>query len=174
MQAKSVPSAKELHKTLESENPTWKLPDRRVSKFLKRELKAQGKNAATVAGTKGGDDDDDVSVTSTASRAKEMAKVTGEKIKKLKSGSFLGGLSFRKKKREKQATAASSPPLEISTHKIREEQAPKKEEVPVSPLPEPEEPVVVEEKEAESKGLYLDDNNGSKEDQLCAEQCIIL
>lgn len=105
--------------------------------------------------------DDEESITSTASRARELARSTSKRIK----GGFVtisskGMGLFRKKKQEKQA-AKETPPMVISAPKPAEE--PKIEETPKE--------VVVE--ETAEKAAYTDDNTGSINDQLCAN-CVIL
>lgn len=141
---------------------------------MNRELKNQGKVAPEAS-----PEDDEISMASTTNRAKELAQATGRGLKKAipKGGGFF---SFRNKKQEKQAAAAakeqSMPPMVIAAPKIKEETKPE----PTKPEPVAEVEPVVEEEEKEKEtpdkelDVYVDDNTGSKENQLCGGECIIL
>mmetsp|Transcript_25342 Transcript_25342/g.42095 ORF Transcript_25342/g.42095 Transcript_25342/m.42095 type:complete len:199 (+) Transcript_25342:2548-3144(+) len=168
------PTAKELQYNLECDNPTWKLPERRVNKFLKRELKNQG---VAPESSPFGNEDDDESLVSTASRARELARSTVGSLKKVVVTPGKKLFSFRKKKQQKQAASnIDVPPMIISAHSIIEEPQVK---VPPVVVEEPA-ALVVEEKPAAIKpkelelNKYEDDNDGEKDNQLCADTCVIL
>ena len=133
-------------------------------------MKNQGKVAPEAS-----PEDDEISMASATNRAKELAQATGRGLKKAipKGGGFF---SFRNKKQEKQAAAAaakeqSMPPMVIAAPKI-------KEEIKPEPVAEVEPVVEEEEKEKETPDkeldVYVDDNTGSKDNQLCGGECIIL
>lgn len=83
--ALSSTSAKDVKKAIEKENPNWSVPERRVSKYLKRQLKhmkATGHLAQAVA--------DDVSVSTASSTGSRARKVLAS------AGTSLSTLSRRK------------------------------------------------------------------------------
>ena len=154
---------------LETNNPAWKVPERRVRKFLNRELKKQGKPEPESCPE---DDEESVIDSSPSSRAREIAHSTGRALKKVIP------FSFRKKKQEKQAGFAK---LESLTPTTISSQAPeeKSEESPAE-IVEPETllkpEAVAEEMDCQQDkeiSLYVDDNDGKKEGMVCAE-CTIL
>lgn len=173
MKSNKKPAVKELQKTLESENPTWKIPDRRVSKFLKRELKKRGLPPPESSP----EDDDEESIISSSTRARELARSTVGSLKKVVSPGK-AFFSFRKKKQQKQAASSIDiPPMEISTHKMAQA-SPLNDEIVDDSVFEQPMLELEPEPEPEPKGVglnnYADDNDGSKENQLCANNCVIL
>jgi hypothetical protein len=171
-QTRTIPTANELQKKLQAENPTWKLPERRVRKFLNRELQNQGK-----APTEATAENDDESVVSTSVRARELAKATGRSLKKVIPGTKDSFFNFRKKKQDKQAAlnAQALPPMTIYAPTTREEphDEPKNEQ---KEQPEEALETCVEDKdESQDKEfkIFVDDNDGAKEDMMCAN-CVIL
>lgn len=154
-----MPSSKELKKLLQTENPDWKLPERRVSKFLRKALKAQGKDVEY------GTDDADESVTSAVGRAKDLAKSTSRKIKNLvsperKKNGNRNLFSFLKKSSKDGDifSAVDAPPPVDEVMAV------------AGTIQEDSE----KENEEETESPYHDDNDGKKQDQLCADACVIL
>jgi hypothetical protein len=176
-----------LVKTLEQENPSWKLPERRVSKFLKKELKTNGVPLPDdLVGTN--DDDDDVSVAST----NNMMKKAGASLRSLFSnkeevvpttietkGFFRSPLkSFWNKKQEKKKELTEIQPEATVVepgHDVNEivKEASSPPLLQVSPE-EPEGDVQPPESAPFNKDvLYDDENDGKHEPALCGG-CLIL
>lgn len=171
-QTSTIPTANELQKRLLTENPTWKLPERRVRKFLNRELQNQGK-----APTEATAENDDESLVSTSVRARELAKATGRSLKKVIPGTKDSFFNFRKKKQDKQAAlnGQALPPTTIYAPATREEpHLEPRDELKEQPK-EVLETYVGEKDESHDKEIkmYADDNDGAKEDMMCAD-CVIL
>jgi hypothetical protein len=141
------------------------MPERRVRKFLNRELKKQGK---LVPESCPEDDEESVIDQSPSSRARELANSTGRILKKAIP------FSFRKKKQEKQASAAKEQSVEPTTTSLSApEETPAEVVEPESPL-QPELAVVeMDDHHGTDLKLFVDDNDGKKEDMVCA-QCTIL
>jgi hypothetical protein len=175
------------------ENPTWKLPERRVAKFLKKELKAN--SIVPPDDVEGANDDDDSSVVSTNSAASFMKKAgslrkifspnKAEKSDSIEKKGFFRGLkSFRNKKQEKEQAAeylaARPAPVAVVTAP-RVKQAEEEQEAPQPRLLFPEEPDqeadedVMPTESAPISGdvIYQDDNDGKHEPALCGG-CVIL
>lgn len=155
---------------MQEEHPTWKLPERRVTKFCKKQIKSKGKAADSVT-------HDDDSAASQASMAKRVARSTKKKF-----GSVLKPF----KKKSKATTEIKTPPSHIQTDGMTAETSSLVS--PISSVGEEETtnvvtPQKVEEKKEDAKPeqdakdlsvVYEDDNDGSKEDQWCGDLCIIL
>mmetsp|Transcript_3711 Transcript_3711/g.5452 ORF Transcript_3711/g.5452 Transcript_3711/m.5452 type:complete len:262 (-) Transcript_3711:788-1573(-) len=118
---------KQTFKALQSDNPNWKLTERRVQKYLKKQKKAI-KAAAADATTAVDEDDDDESVVSVASsvgesmrKARKSASNAGKKVKGMfspggKSASKRMSGLFRKKKSNEEVEGEKEEagvPLEI-------------------------------------------------------------
>jgi hypothetical protein len=150
---------------LETNNPEWKLPERRVRKFLNRELKKQGHPVPESCPE---DDEDSVIDLSPSSRARELANSTGRVLKRVIP------FSFRKKKQEKQASAAKEQSMAPTEPFLpAPEETPAEVVEPETP-PEPD-PVAIKVDDDDDKdvNLFVDDNDGKKEAMVCA-QCTIL
>mmetsp|Transcript_30089 Transcript_30089/g.46132 ORF Transcript_30089/g.46132 Transcript_30089/m.46132 type:complete len:263 (-) Transcript_30089:947-1735(-) len=121
-------SNKKTFKALQSDNPNWKLTERRVQKYLKKQKKAIKAAAAADATTAVDEDDDDESVVSVASsvgesmrKARKTASNAGKKVKGMfspggKSASKRMSGLFRKKKSNEESEKEEEErglPLEI-------------------------------------------------------------
>ena len=151
---------------MQKENPTWKLPERRVTKFVKKQIKKKGKDQKD---TRTHDDED--SLASQPSITRRMTQNTKKK---------LGAVFKRGKKKDK--SSEKMPPTHIHTDAATLATSIVS---PISSVGEEEEPKVVEEKVVETKAenaveeqeevqdarnlsvVYEDDNDGSKEGQFC-------
>ena len=139
---------------------------------MNRELQNQGKTP-----TEATHENDDESVLSTSMRARDLAKATGRSLKKVIPGTKDSFFNFRKKKQDKQAAlnAQPLPPMTIYAPTTREEP----QDEPMDEQkgdPEASLETFVEQKDkSQDKELdiYVDDNDGAKEDMMCAE-CVIL
>lgn len=151
---------------LKNEHPTWKLPERRVSKFVKKQ-KTAGTDSITH---------DDDSAASHSSRAKRVAYSTKKKIGKL----------FKKKDK-----TTKTPPTLIQTEDNMDDSGTAATNLisPISSVDEGDttaaaaevvtpknEAIVTPEKEdaRDLSVVYEDDNDGSKDDQMCGDLCVIL
>lgn len=123
-----LPTAAEIAKSIESENPSWKVSVRKVAKIVKKEQKRK----STV-----GDDDasDDVSISSesTSTRARKML---GRGVKSMRK---LTNPSGKKKKRN----SARLVPVEVE-----EEEEPATEDKLLPPQPEEDEEILIPEERA--------------------------
>ncbi|KAI2493615.1 hypothetical protein MHU86_20939 [Fragilaria crotonensis] len=164
-----TPTTKEVQTILETDNPAWKLPERRVRKFLNRELKKQGKPVPESCPE---DDEESVIDSSPSSRAREIANSTGRALKKVLP------FSFRKKKQEKQAgfaNEASLTPTITSSPTLEEKVVERPAEIVETDTHFKPEAGVEETDDHQDKeiSVYVDDNDGKKEGMVCAE-CTIL
>mmetsp|Transcript_14992 Transcript_14992/g.27095 ORF Transcript_14992/g.27095 Transcript_14992/m.27095 type:complete len:203 (-) Transcript_14992:153-761(-) len=169
------PSVKEVLASLQKEHPSWKLPERRVSKFVKKH-QAAGADSVTH---------DDDSAASHSSKAKRIAFNTKKKI----------GNLFKKKSKTTTTTSPTTektPPTLIQTDNIIDDAGTATTNLisPISSVDEGDSPttpdvvttekqeiVTPEEKDAprDLSVVYEDDNDGSKDDQMCCtDLCVIL
>mmetsp|Transcript_9388 Transcript_9388/g.14494 ORF Transcript_9388/g.14494 Transcript_9388/m.14494 type:complete len:187 (+) Transcript_9388:119-679(+) len=159
---KEIPSTKQLRESLQSDNPSWKIPgERRVSKYLRKVVKKQEQSSEPALIDD--HDDDDESVISTVARAKEMAKSTSQKLKNLvspgrKKGESGTRFSFLKRKKGENLSSTIDMPTPVD------------EVIAV----ENETGTIQENEEESTESPYHDDNNGKKEEQFCDSGCIIL
>jgi hypothetical protein len=164
--------------------PNWRVPERRVRKFFKR----QSKEASSVAASSVYDDDEETSVNSVPKRVRNFA------------GRLFGGRRKNENNTDHQAASRQIPPiLEIGEDTTINPLISPLGFAPISegdqlldaarfPEPEPEsepepktEPHVVGEestiagKSVANDTLYKDDNDGKKERGLCApcEGCVV-
>jgi hypothetical protein len=155
--------------SIQTENPTWKLPERRVSKFVKKQLKDKGKEVETTGGTL---DDDEESTVSQASRVQRMAQGTKNRL----SGVFKRG----KKKNDFPTPIKEEPPTQVHVDAPQDNLLPAMssdsadyvdpvtKDVDKDETSEPEREVADKE-----VAVYEDDNTGTKEEQFCSA-CAIL
>jgi len=77
MDMSEAPSSRKVTDTIRKENPTWRIPERRVAKHLKRQLKAR--NSANAGVSENGDIQDEESVyseTSTSTSTRSLKNFT--------------------------------------------------------------------------------------------------
>lgn len=144
---KKLPSSPNITRSLQTENPTWKVSSKRVAKIVKQEKKKRNNVSSN-----NDDDDDDVSTTlsisssSTASRARRMAGRMSSSMRHL-LGTKSRSNSLKKGKSESsiivvQDTNVSEmkllPPVEEPLDSDPPESAPPEPEPVVEPATEPE------------------------------------
>jgi len=172
--------AKKARDHVVKQHPNWRVPERRVRKFVKRQVAAVDHKTASTGGAE--DEGDDHSVTSVTKRVKGMVK------------KIFGGAPKKKKAAAVSTTSKDEAPMaEIQTHSILPDLTPDNSfdaETNLLAVPEAAEvdrtlPFVAtttgdddgknnQEKEAE---VYKDDNDGKKEGGCCApvgEACVVL
>jgi len=181
--------AKKARDYLLKQHPTWRVPERRVKKFVKKQAKSDLKTATSVDGA--GVPDDDQSVSSVTRRVKSMVKKIFV-FKKLAAGGAGGKLSPTSAAAASAHTADPEAPMkEIHTSSLL--LSPSADSVEsadpqvLPPTPEKQkveavEGAVEDEAEQEEKGLPLDeavvykDDNDGKKGGCCApcEGCIVM
>jgi hypothetical protein len=172
IKASSNPSAKQVLTTLQKEHPTWKLPERRVTKFVKKQVKTNKKEAKGDSVTH----EDEGSVASQASITKRMAQSTKKRL-----GSVLKRKKKSKGKDKDSMTPEKKPPSHIQTNtNVTPETIvspissaggeEKEKEVETTPkVQEKEEDAPMDPRDLSV--VYEDDNDGSKERQCCGGLC---
>lgn len=123
---KKKPSAKQVQSQLQTNNPNWNIPQRRVAKFLKKQQKEKPAQSQSQQ-----NDDDNASVGSTTSnmrralskavsirKSKPQEKAANEnKQRRRGSKQMLSGL-FRKSKKDRGADGSSGPVEEITVESV--------------------------------------------------------
>ena len=155
--------------TLQEDHPTWKLPERRVTKFCKKQIKSKQKDLKDT-GTHNADEE---SLHSQTSMAKRMAQSTKKKF---------GRVMKRVKKMNKTTLSPEKkPPTHIQTDNMTADTS--NIVSPMSDVGEDdasakvENPVVEEEDDKPEEDardvavVYEDDNDGSREGQFCGGIC---
>lgn len=167
--ASSNPSTKSVLGTLQTENPTWKLPERRVSKFLKKQIKKREAGEAGQSPAKTIDDDDEESVASRTSFARRVASGTKKRV---------GSVFRRGKKKGKNEESSIPKELQVETeareinllstfcHDSETGERMNEELTKISEAPEKEEVIVIKE-----AAVYEDDNDGTEENKFCGGAC---
>jgi hypothetical protein len=151
-----APSARDVARGLEKENPSWRVSEKKVSKIIKKDKK---KASGSVDGTAATDDSSVISTGSTASKARRAFKKVGRSMRSLGS--------FKKKKSVKEDFTMISPP------------EPEPVIVPeLKPVEEKEE--VVAEPEVDLLGgsdvepdIYDDEENEEKDKACFCVQCTV-
>mmetsp|Transcript_41726 Transcript_41726/g.61735 ORF Transcript_41726/g.61735 Transcript_41726/m.61735 type:complete len:222 (-) Transcript_41726:258-923(-) len=192
------PTAKSMQDSLQKMHPDWKLPERRVQKFLKKVTKATPGAVGTIAGS---DDESMATTNSNATNGSRFRKMFGKGDKTKKSRDKVHKenskpSSFRKKKLSKKAKKKAAAAAEAAAAETAEEvsasieTAPSKDEVeeaaPESSLlgavasTDVEDEVLATpqttdtEATEENVELYADDNDGKKDQAQLCEGCVIL
>ena len=143
IQAEVTPRVKDLQTKLLEKNNNWKIPERRVKKFLKRHLNKHSDPSGA---------DDDASMMSVRSFS------PGKKVFKK-----MFGRKSKSKSKSQETAPVLFAPITLP------EPAPAKEEPKVE---EPEtEPAVGQSRSLEQ--VYSDDNDGKKNDCHCGDNCVI-
>lgn len=140
-------------------HPDWKIPERRVKKFLKRHLSKHGDPSGA---------DDDATITSMVSNNKSPGQRLRSlfKIKKNKTSSS-----------NNNNNAPESAPPTIPMIDEEDESTPKKgqktiQEEPTVEVQEPEAAPLDQTRSLDQ--VYSDDNDGKKNDCHCNEACAIM
>ena len=150
-----APSARDVARGLEKENPSWKVSEKKVSKIIKKDKK---KASGSVDGTAATDDSSVVSTGSTASKARRALKKVGKSMRSLGS--------FKKKKSVKEEVTMISPPEPEPVIVPELKPVEEKEEV----VAEPE----VDEVDVDAASdIYDDDENEEKEKACFCVQCSV-
>lgn len=145
--------AKELQKLLVSKHPDWKVPERRVNKFLKRYLNPNNQRSPASA-------DDDETLWEGVVDAEGSTPT-----KKRKSGKFFTRIFSPRKN---AVAVPESAPEAAPTPVVSEEPEKKEEE------PEVAEPAAVVEASRDIENVYEDDNKGSEKDKCECNACCIM
>jgi hypothetical protein len=143
-------NAKGLQKLLVEDHPDWKVPERRVNKFLKRHINNH-KNPSAA------DDDETAVIDLKESPPKNRTRKFGRPFTRLFS------------KRNAVETPEAAP--ECAPPEAAPEAAPEEPEKKEAEVAEPE-PVAVESRGLEN--MYEDDNTGSEKDKCECNACVIL
>ncbi len=153
-QDKKTLSVEDLQTKLMEHHPNWKIPERRVKKFLKRHLSHSIDTSCA---------DDDATLTTVSSSkgtpVKRLLKLF--KVKKSKSTSNV----------PEAAPDGPSVPEEVSTPKAGAETKLEEQQV-VDPEPESEPEPIQQSRSLEQ--AYSDDNDGKQNDCHCNEACSIM
>lgn len=172
---KEPPSAKDVQKVLCKENPTWKIPERRVAKFLKKQHKEHTDQPQSSE-----HDVDDHSMSSTssaASKLRRLSKMTGGSVKNIVTGKKGVSGFFRRKKKgsseepSEEITIESPPSAEQDSNLLPPMDADENEE-DISPMASPksvpqateEVPApAAEDKEEEQQTQVVEEGSDGKE-----------
>jgi hypothetical protein len=189
-----VSSQKDVMAAVAKENPTWKIPARRFSKFLKREQASRkGVPLSPESGA-----DDSRSVTSTSSSVSRSVKKLASKTKKKlfgksgsskasvasssMGGSSKGSFNFFKKSSKNMSSAPaeiqveSAVPMKFSKETALPQMETEKEEEDLLPPPPPPvvkeeapsvkvvEPSTADEPVSQNRGIVYQDDNTGKKD----------
>ena len=169
---KTVLSVEQLRSKLLEHHPDWKIPDRRVKKFLKRHVRKHGDPSCADDDDDG---DDDTTVASATVPLRSPFKSPG---KRLRSIFGFHRQSGTEKKMMTTINAPESAPESLLPPLASEAASPKNEEEEIieTKVEELSEPVPVSLDQARSvEQVYRDDNDGSKSKDCCSvEACAIM
>lgn len=144
-----------MQKKLLEHHPNWKIPERRVKKFLKRHLSKHSDPSCA---------DDDGTTTTVSSTKSSPAKRLLKFLKIKKSNPPSSNVP-------EAAPQSSSVPDEVSTPKAGNET--KLEELVVAD-PEPYEELEPLSQSRSLEQAYSDDNDGKKHDCHCSDACSVM
>jgi len=172
------PTLKETVRILKSEHVTWKLTERRVQKYLRKQKKARAKSDNL---TSTGDDDDDISVASSisgvvGSAGKNIRNLLSPSVKKNKTSPKKGKRGLFRRKSKKTGNNVEDETVPVFPLNIVMDVNGNNRNNILGDLEEEAEDEVPEElstEEMKSKELYHDDNSGQVESANVCDACVI-